>query len=170
MTEKTNFSSPRMRQQSAALSPTVEAFPSALDESRPHPLPEHKTSGSFAADAYARLKKNRVINPGSSALIPLGFQAKNLSAHQALFIVPRSGLALNHQISVSNSPGLIDSDYTGFEVCAILINHGKKKFVVSPEDRVCQVYLGERPRAFPFAFMAVERTGGFGSTDGGSNG
>ena len=51
---------------------------------------------------------------------------------------PRSGLALNHGITILNSPGTIDSDYRG-EVKVILINHFSKKFVIRPNMRIGQI-------------------------------
>ena len=48
---------------------------------------------------------------------------------------PRSGLALNHGVTVLNAPGTIDSDYRG-EIKAILINHGARRFASArQEDR-----------------------------------
>ena len=51
---------------------------------------------------------------------------------------PRSGLALNHGITILNSPGTIDSDYRG-EVKVILINHFLKKFTIKPNMRIGQI-------------------------------
>ena len=51
---------------------------------------------------------------------------------------PRSGLALNHGITILNSPGTIDSDYRG-EVKVILINHSSKIFLIKPNMRIGQI-------------------------------
>jgi dUTP pyrophosphatase len=82
-------------------------------------------------------------------------------------IRPRSGLALNHGVTVLNTPGTIDSDYRG-EVKVILINHGEETFVVSPGDRIAQAVI---TYVVPTAYEEMEDlsktsrdTGGFGST------
>ncbi len=61
-------------------------------------------------------------------------------------IRPKSGHALHHQITVLNTPGTIDADYRG-EVGVILINHGKRAFVVQPEMRIAQMVLAQVCRA-----------------------
>ena len=45
---------------------------------------------------------------------------------------PRSGLAKDFGVTVLNSPGTIDADYRG-EIKIILINHGKKDFIVKKQ-------------------------------------
>jgi dUTP pyrophosphatase len=58
---------------------------------------------------------------------------------------PRSGLALEHGISVLNAPGTIDSDYRG-EVKVLLVNHGKKPFVVKNRMRIAQLVVSRVER------------------------
>lgn len=53
-------------------------------------------------------------------------------------IRPRSGLALNSQVTVINSPGTIDSDYRG-EVYVMLINHGPRMVALKPGERIAQL-------------------------------
>ena len=55
-------------------------------------------------------------------------------------IRPRSGLAAKKGVTVLNSPGTIDSDYTG-EIKVILINHGKETFIVTKGDRIAQAVI-----------------------------
>ena len=91
-----------------------------------------------------------------------------LPSGYAGFVVPRSGLALRHGLSLVNTPGLIDAGYRG-EIRVILINHdpvtpvtlarGERiaQLVVQRVERVELVEVKELP--------ASERgTGGFGST------
>ncbi len=65
--------------------------------------------------------ESRLINTGISIELPQGTEAQ---------IRPRSGLALNHQITVLNTPGTVDEGYRG-EIGVILINHGKSPFKVT---------------------------------------
>ena len=90
--------------------------------------------------------------------LPKGFEAQ---------VRPRSGLALKNSITVLNSPGTIDADYRG-EVCVILINHGKKKFVVNRGMRIAQLVFMELPKIKLEKRVTLSKTkrgkGGFGST------
>ena len=63
---------------------------------------------------------------------------KNLEAQ----VRPRSGLAANFGITVLNTPGTIDADYRG-EIKIILINHGKKIFIVERGMRVAQLIISK---------------------------
>jgi len=49
-------------------------------------------------------------------------------------------LAAKKGVTVLNSPGTIDSDYTG-EIKVILINHGKETFIVTKGDRIAQAVI-----------------------------
>ena len=59
-----------------------------------------------------------------------------------LQVRPRSGLALNHGITVLNTPGTVDSDYRG-ELQVLLINLGDEDFVVKNGDRIAQAVIAE---------------------------
>ena len=74
---------------------------------------------------------------------------------------------MKNSITVLNSPGTIDADYRG-EVCVILINHGKKKFVVDRGMRIAQLVFMELPKIRLEKRVILSKTkrgkGGFGST------
>ena len=70
-------------------------------------------------------------------LVPTGIKLKIPRGYEGQ-VRPRSGLALNHGITVLNSPGTIDSDYRG-EVKVILINHLSKMFIIKPNMRIGQI-------------------------------
>jgi deoxyuridine 5'-triphosphate nucleotidohydrolase len=55
-------------------------------------------------------------------------------------VVPRSGLAAKHGISVVNGPGLIDPSYRG-EVKVVLVNLGREPYEGAPGDRIAQLLL-----------------------------
>lgn len=102
-------------------------------------LPVYKTSGSSGMDLMAYVKNKINIKPGKTATIPTGI-AVAIPKNYEIQIRPRSGLAVKKSISVLNTPGTIDSDYRG-EIKIILINLGKKLFVVNPDDRIAQMVL-----------------------------
>lgn len=79
----------------------------------------------------------------------------------------RSGLALNDQVVVLNSPGTIDSDYRG-EIKVILMNFSQNDFTIEPGDRIAQIVFAQVVQA---KFDVVDRlhksergAGGFGHT------
>ena len=102
-------------------------------------LPAYKTAGSSGMDLIANNKKKLTIKSGETAVIPTGIAIAVPKNYEAQ-IRPRSGLAANKCVSVLNTPGTIDSDYRG-EIKIILINLGKKSFVVSLGDRIAQMIL-----------------------------
>ena len=81
--------------------------------------------------------------------------------------IRQSGLALKHRVTVLNSPGTIDEGYRG-EIKVILINHGKKEFLVEKHMRIAQMVIA------PVMKVQIEQVhelsdsargeGGFGST------
>ena len=129
-------------------------------------IPQYKTEGSSGMDLMAFVKGSLKIKPNSSELIPTGISVA-IPEDTEIQIRPRSGLAVNSQISVLNTPGTIDSDYRG-ELKVILFNHGVDDFMVNNGDRIAQMVLmpvlkasfdevGELPDT-------VRGSGGFGST------
>ncbi len=109
-------------------------------------IPEYKSIGSAGADVFASLETRIELKPGDIKLIPTGIAIELPEGYEAQ-IRPRSGLALNHGISILNSPGTIDSDYRG-EIKIILGNFGPKAFTVENGMRIaqmifCKVYRGE---------------------------
>ena len=129
-------------------------------------VPEYKTSGSSGLDLEAFIKKDFILRPKETTLIPTGLSIA-IEDNLEVQIRPRSGLAAKNNISVLNTPGTIDSDYRG-ELKIILFNHGSKNFIINNNDRVAQMILT------PVIKMELEETnelpesvrgeGGFGST------
>ncbi len=108
-----------------------------------------------------------VIAPGERLTFPTGVSIA-LPRGFVAFVVPRSGLAAKHGITVVNSPGTIDAGYRGEILVTLLNTDLSSAFTVTEGDRIAQLIV------MPFAkanFVAVERlpesdrgTGGFGST------
>lgn len=88
----------------------------------------------------------------------------NRQANTAALVIPRSGLAYNSGITVLNSPGLIDPDYSG-RVGVILHNISKQDYNVSEGDRIAQLMLVPFKRVYGAPVVSKERgDGGYGST------
>jgi dUTP pyrophosphatase len=77
--------------------------------------------------------------PHERATVPTGV-AVALPSWIAGLVVPRSGLAARHGISVVNGPGLIDPNYRG-EIRVVLVNLGDTKFEAAQGDRIAQLVL-----------------------------
>ena len=87
--------------------------------------------------------------------------------HWAIKAWPRSGLAIQHGVTVLNAPGTIDADYRG-EVRVALINHGPEPFAIEPGMRIAQLVIAPATRVTveeSESLSATERgSGGFGHT------
>ena len=103
------------------------------------PLPRQANAGDAGVDLYAR--EDVVLPPGGGrALVATGL-AIAIPLGYAGFVLPRSGLALNHGISVVNAPGLIDSHYRG-ELKVVLLNtDASRPYHVHRGDRVAQLVI-----------------------------
>ena len=109
------------------------------------------------------------LPPGGRAVVRTGISVAIPDGYAGL-VLPRSGLAVKHGISLVNAPGLIDSGYRG-EILVPLINHDREEaFAVEPGMRIAQLVL---VRAAGAAFVEVELLedgtdgrgeGGFGSS------
>ncbi len=134
--------------------------------------PEAKVPArAYAGDAgYDLAAAERVVlAPGERAVVRTGI-AVSVPEGYAGLVLPRSGLAVRHGISLINAPGLIDPGYRG-ELMVPLINHDREEtFEVVAGMRIAQLVL---VRAAEAEFVSVELLeegadargeGGFGSS------
>lgn len=102
-------------------------------------LPSYAHEGDAGIDLVAR-EDAQIAPAGGRALIPTGI-AIALPLGYAGFVLPRSGLALKHGISVVNAPGLIDSGYRG-EIKVVLLNTDPiEPYHVTRGDRIAQLVV-----------------------------
>jgi len=127
-------------------------------------LPHYATKGASGCDLRASEDSN--VPAGASCLIGTGLRLEIPEGLEGQ-VRPRSGLAAKHGITVLNSPGTIDSDYTG-EIKVILYNTSAQDFFIKKGDRIAQLVFSEVIRV---AFLKSEKLsdtdrgiGGFGST------
>jgi dUTP diphosphatase len=128
-------------------------------------LPSRAHEGDAGLDLYACEAAH--IGPGERWSVGTGVGVEIPAGHAGL-VLPRSGLARDHGISLVNAPGLIDSGYRG-EIRVLLLNTDPAEtFRVEPGDRIAQLLL--TPIATPEPVEAAELTesargeGGFGSS------
>jgi dUTP pyrophosphatase len=132
------------------------------------PAPDYKSAGAAGLDLYAALPAGQklILEPGARDLIPTGLQIALPEGYEAQ-VRPRSGLAVEHGVTVLNAPGTIDSDYRG-EVKALLVNHGGQPFEITRGMRVAQLVIAPVARAKLIEVDELDDTargaGGFGST------
>ena len=112
--------------------------------SSPNELPKFATEDSAGMDIRANLTEEIIINPGQRFLVPTGIKMAIPPGYEAQ-IRPRSGLAINHGVTVLNSPGTIDADYRG-DVGVILINLGQDPFLIKSGDRIAQMVINKFER------------------------
>ena len=141
----------------------MEILVSRMDETVP--LPAYAKSGDAGADLISTI--DTIIYPEERAVIPTGLSLAIPQGYVGL-IHPRSGLAMNHGISIVNTPGTVDSGYRG-EIKVILINHDKwKQFEIKRGDRIAQIVIQkvEQPtfRELTELDLTDRGTSGFGST------
>ena len=128
-------------------------------------LPSYAHEGDAGLDL--RATEALTLEPLERALVSCGF-ALAIPQGYAGLVIPRSGLAARHGITVVNAPGLIDSGYRG-EVKVILMNlDPKEPFEVHVGDRIAQLMIVAAPAVVPVAVESLDDTqrgtGGFGSS------
>ncbi len=103
------------------------------------PLPSYAHPGDAGLDLRAR--EHGVVPPsGGRLLMPTGISIA-VPIGYAGFVLPRSGNALNHGLTLANTPGLIDSAYRG-EIKVVLLNTDPTRpFVVNRGDRLAQLVI-----------------------------
>ena len=129
-------------------------------------LPKRATAGSAGYDFVSPLEVT--IPAGGTALIPTGIRAE-MEPGWVLLLFPRSSLGFRHALRLSNTVGVIDSDYAFAKneghIMVKLRNPLDQPVAIGKGERFCQgVFL-------PYGTaeedeVTAERTGGFGSTGG----
>jgi dUTP pyrophosphatase len=130
------------------------------------PFPTYATHGAAGMDLRAAIESELMLLPGERALISTGIRLALPAGHEGQ-VRPRSGLAWHHGLTLLNSPGTIDADYTG-TLKVILINLGQEAVRIQRGDRIAQLVIAPVTRVVwveTDALPAQTRgAGGFGST------
>ena len=128
-------------------------------------VPSYAHPGDAGADLVST--DNLVLEPGQRATVGTGVSIALPDGYVA-FVVPRSGLAAKHGITVVNSPGTVDAGYRGEIRVTLLNTYSSESYSIAVGDRIAQLIVMPVARA---RFIPVETlpgshrgTGGFGST------
>ena len=139
----------------AAIAVPIQRIDKTLD------MPAYAYPGDAGLDL--RAAEAAVLKPFERKLVSCGIKMA-IPRGYAGFVMPRSGLAVKHGITIVNSPGLIDSDYRG-EIKAILVNlDPENDFVIEHGDRIAQIVILETPT------ITLEEVDELSSTERGSGG
>ena len=130
-------------------------------------LPKRSTNHSAGYDIRSAVEE--VIHPGEAKVIKTGIKV-DMNDDEVFYLYIRSSLGYKYNITLTNSVGVIDSDYYNnpdneghFSVK--LINHGDKDFEVHFGDRVAQGVFMKYLTVDNEEKINKKRTGGFGSTN-----
>jgi dUTP pyrophosphatase len=128
-------------------------------------VPEYAHPGDAGADLRSAV--DVVLEPGRRHTVPTGVSIALPDGYVA-FVVPRSGLAARHGITIVNSPGTVDAGYRGEIQITMLNTDPDESFAIATGDRIAQLIVMPVSRA---RFVPVETLpgsqrgdGGFGST------
>ena len=124
-------------------------------------MPVYKTKGSAGCDVTSI--EDVVIEAGETISVRTGVFLEIPEGYECQ-VRPRSGLALQHNVTVLNSPGTVDCDYRG-EIIVLLHNAHK--------DQLCSIKKGDRIAQLVFAPVCTARfseSSDLSETERGSNG
>lgn len=145
---------PYARRVSTAIQVPVQGAPPAFAH------PHDAGADLVAAEAVT-------LEPGARAVVGTGVRIA-LPSGTVGFVVPRSGLAARHGLTIVNAPGTIDAGYRG-EIKVVLLNtDSTEAYRIEAGDRIAQLVVMPVPEV---AFLPVDELdagdrgeAGFGST------
>lgn len=124
-------------------------------------MPGYAHTGDAGIDLRSTISYE--LKPFERAVIPTGVAFAIPNGYAGL-VVPRSGLAVKHGISIVNAPGLIDSGYRG-EIKVILINlDAHETFTINAGDRIAQLMF------VPYKHACLELKNELGTSERGEKG
>jgi dUTP pyrophosphatase len=128
-------------------------------------LPERAHPGDAGLDLRSLVDVE--VKPGERALVPTGLAVAIPEGHAGL-VLPRSGLASRHGLTMANAPGLIDAGYRGEVICAVVNLDREQAVRIARGDRIAQLVVVAIPEVTPVFVDELPPSsrgeGGFGST------
>jgi dUTP pyrophosphatase len=134
-------------------------------------LPTYATEGSACFDIYPDMKEGDffwLTEEGDTVTLTTGLFFE-IPEGKALMIYSRSGQGFNHNTRLSNSVGVLDSDYRGELKVKLRMDRSERAMRISADTAIAQGIIIDVPKV---EFITVQElsetergTGGFGSTD-----
>jgi len=128
-------------------------------------LPERAHPGDAGFDL--RSIEDLEVAPGERAMVRTGLAVAIPDGHAGL-VLPRSGLASKHGLTLANAPGLIDTGYRGEVICSVVNLDPNESVKIARGDRIAQLLVVEVPELRPGWVDELPPSsrgeGGFGST------
>jgi len=109
-------------------------------------LPERAHPGDAGFDL--RSIEDVEVGPGERAMVRTGLAVAIPDGHAGL-VLPRSGLASMHGLTLANAPGLIDSGYRGEVICSVVNLDPHESVKIAGGDRIAQLVVVEVPELRP---------------------
>jgi dUTP diphosphatase len=128
-------------------------------------LPEAAYPGDAGLDL--RAAEPAKVSPGARAMIPTGLAVAIPDGHAGL-VLPRSGLASRHGLTLANAPGLIDAGYRGEVIVAVVNLDREQSVTIEAGHRIAQLVVVALPEVAPSFVEELPDShrgeGGFGSS------
>jgi dUTP pyrophosphatase len=128
-------------------------------------LPSYAHPGDAGLDLTATVDVE--LGPGERAMVPTGVAVAIPEGHAGM-VLPRSGLASRHGLTLANAPGLIDAGYRGEVTCVVVNLDRQRPVIIRRGDRIAQLVVIPVSSVEPVwvdELPASDRgEGGFGST------
>jgi dUTP pyrophosphatase len=128
-------------------------------------LPERAHPGDAGFDL--RSIEDVEVGPGERALVRTGLAVAIPDGYAGL-VLPRSGLASKHGLTLANAPGLIDAGYRGELICSVVNLDRDQSVKIVRGDRIAQLVVVAVPELRPTWVDELPTSnrgeGGFGST------
>jgi dUTP pyrophosphatase len=128
-------------------------------------LPVSQHPGDAGLDLRSAI--DAVVQPGDRMMIPTGVAVAIPEGHAGL-VLPRSGLAAKHGLTLANAPGLVDAGYRGEVICAVVNLDRDAAVEIHVGERIAQLVVVAVPAVVATWAETLPETargeGGFGST------
>jgi len=109
-------------------------------------LPERAHPGDAGFDL--RSIEDVEVGPGERAMVRTGLAVAIPDGHAGL-VLPRSGLASKHGLTLANAPGLIDTGYRGEVICSVVNLDLHESVKIARGDRIAQLVVVDVPELRP---------------------
>ncbi len=130
------------------------------------PVPGRATAGSAGYDLSACMAEPLTLQPGQRTRLDTGVCVQIPEGYVGLVCI-RSSLGVKHGIMLTNSVGVIDSDYRG-EIMIGVMNTSGQPYTINPLDRIAQLvivpFFGAETETVPELDESARSDSGFGST------